>query len=901
MVSTDNVCKIEVYNGTWVNVSTDCNLTEGINYYNISNIITNETQAEEVEVNITYQQPGGAGNYLFVDYVFVNISYLPPFSYSKWNLTNATGVVPDGKNFSREEWVNVSANWSVYDSVVNATVEHNGTGSFVNYTLTPPFTNNWTNYTLDFSNYTQFPLAGNITVYGMHANDSFGQENSTVGTRNFVLWGYADLANVGFVSSYILNWSNATVLCNVTDSNSSSGIPNYNVSFYRNGSYMGWNLTNSSGIARYLYQDLTNITNSTSVDMPFSCNITDQQGIFYYSSGQDNSTSNLTIGDVFKINISGNWSTYNRGDNITIKLLDTSNNTILNVTWYVNTTKYNETTKNLYEGDNDTYTFNINSTDPIGNWTLFANASKTGRKTNITFIFNVTSDLDPTFASPASGTQYLVNGNVGNPTVVIYNARGAPLNYTMNVNMTCSGTTLVMDAVYNSTGGYFYYQNTSFTCTAPSTAGSFSFTASASDSWNNSGEGSVTLSAVTSGGGNPPGGGSSSSGGSPTVNCTCQDWKTLDCGAGNCTGDQVYQTRVCEPASCSEESRCIYNPVCTGEMDFNFTLSSEEVQVVQGETESVILTVANAGDLNLNISFAMDKDCCDVPSLNGVELLSKESNAVSVSIHPKLTQETGVYTLSLNITSKNAENILTKITAVKISVLENPLISEIGFLENQLAELESKIQELVEAGISFIGVLGQKEKIETLIANAYASIEGDDLTGLKANVNDAKTEMQNTFSLVESMRILQLIAEYRWYIIIAVIIIIIVSYLVAEILLPLRRLDKEIRGLSREEKSLVKARVETEKQYFKRVIDEKTFKSVLAEGQGKIMRAKGSLSTKKELRNALIKEKLSPRAFGGWIKRGFRGKKTEKGEKHKRKQYKYKHKKKKPFKIQEQI
>ena len=72
------------------------------------------------------------------------------------------------------------------------------------------------------------------------------------------------------------------------------------------------------------------------------------------------------------------------------------------------------------------------------------------------------------------------------------------------------------------------------------------------------------------------------------------------------------------------------------------------------------------------------------------------------------------------------------------------------------------------------------------------------------------------------------------------------------------RLGREISSLSKQEKSLVKARVETEKQYFKRVIDEKAFRKILVEGQAKILRVRGSLKTKRESRKALLKERLNP-------------------------------------------
>jgi hypothetical protein len=55
--------------------------------------------------------------------------------------------------------------------------------------------------------------------------------------------------------------------------------------------------------------------------------------------------------------------------------------------------------------------------------------------------------------------------------------------------------------------------------------------------------------------------------------------------------------------------------------------------------------------------------------------------------------------------------------------------------------------------------------------------------------------------------------------------------LLPQVALPYYRLGKEIKKLVEEEKSLVASRVEIEKQYFLRKIDEKTFFTLMADKQ----------------------------------------------------------------------
>jgi len=79
--------------------------------------------------------------------------------YDFWNLTNSTGEDVSGQTFNRTNstgdtiYLNVSANWT--KNITYAFLEHNGTGSFVNYTISS-FPSNWTNVTLNLSDVTRF-------------------------------------------------------------------------------------------------------------------------------------------------------------------------------------------------------------------------------------------------------------------------------------------------------------------------------------------------------------------------------------------------------------------------------------------------------------------------------------------------------------------------------------------------------------------------------------------------------------------------------------------------------------------------------------------------------------------------------------------------------------------------
>ncbi|MHA1686747.1 MAG: hypothetical protein ACTSYD_10125 [Candidatus Heimdallarchaeaceae archaeon] len=48
------------------------------------------------------------------------------------------------------------------------------------------------------------------------------------------------------------------------------------------------------------------------------------------------------------------------------------------------------------------------------------------------------------------------------------------------------------------------------------------------------------------------------------TSCSCEDWQDVGCGLGACPPNQMYQTRICNPAGCDVEEQCVDDPSCTG-------------------------------------------------------------------------------------------------------------------------------------------------------------------------------------------------------------------------------------------------------------------------------------------------------------------------------------------------
>ncbi|RLJ03592.1 MAG: hypothetical protein DRP11_00175 [Candidatus Aenigmatarchaeota archaeon] len=124
---------------------------------------------------------------------------------------------------------------------------------------------------------------GHIRIFSNASGDYYVSDEDS---RYLYIFGWAYTHNISISSTYCTYndtvyqcAQNASlhIYCDVRDANTSSGIIDYNVSFYNDGSYIGSALTNASGIAHYFWENSGVGTGSHQLE----CNITDEPGLFY--------------------------------------------------------------------------------------------------------------------------------------------------------------------------------------------------------------------------------------------------------------------------------------------------------------------------------------------------------------------------------------------------------------------------------------------------------------------------------------------------------------------------------------------------------------------------------------------------------------------------------------------
>jgi parallel beta-helix repeat protein len=297
--------------------------------------------------------------------------------------------------------------------------------------------------------------------------------------------------------------------------------------------------------------------------------------------------------------------------------------------------------------------------------------------------------------------------------------------------------------------------------------------------------------------------------------------------------------------------------------DFNFTVQTSEIQIYRGEDGTIVGAVSNTGNANLTLSssIVLNSTCCVVsivPSKFNLNIGGTEI-PFTVSIHVNTsTEPEKEYFFDIKMKSETLE----KSKRIKIIVKENPVISSLQQVSGQVSGIENKIREYKKVGLNIADLEGILNRIKETLSGSQSYINKDDINTLKTNENSVKLSLAQINDQLNKLAFVKTIYENKWNIISGITIGMISSYLIILVFVPYFKLGMEIRKLKFEEASLAKSRVETEKSYFLRKIDEKTFRTILSGKQGQIYKITAERKLKEQARSELLRERINPLYLG---------------------------------------
>ncbi len=277
---------VQVYNysgSSWIDIGslrTDDNGYEVSGEWSISNGLSDLIDANNhvrVRYEMDYSNWWFQDSWLVLDYAPLIAYYRVAPHYVSYGLKNGSIDVSDGSVLTRKDDPIAYALWD--SSLEEALIEHTGTNTAINYTISAPYTDNWTNYTMDLENSNEYSHLGRINFSIWAKSD--GLWNSTP-LKYFYLWSYVTISEISLNPNS--NYPSSSDVCTPYWWNSN------------------WN-----------YRRRINISNTASVSLPkkYSINLTiDTTGSKFKNDGNDirilyyNKTSNKYI-ELDRVSLNG--------------------------------------------------------------------------------------------------------------------------------------------------------------------------------------------------------------------------------------------------------------------------------------------------------------------------------------------------------------------------------------------------------------------------------------------------------------------------------------------------------------------------------------------------------------------------------------------------------------------
>ena len=295
--NSDDYIRISYYNGTgWKQLYNEGPVgSSGFFTRGATFTVDNISGTHWVRCSIGYRTSSDidecidTGSYYDNDDINFTVVEVPEYApgYNVWNISYLGINLSVGDIIYRDNLYQAFAFWNFTSGINSSFFEHSGDGGLKNYSVLPK--NSWTNYTIDTSNTNEFKNVGRIN-FSFYAED-IGLWNKT--SQYYLdLFGYSKIFDSIIEPTTIYPGNYTRMGCKIVDNFTMSPIQNYNVSFYNSTHYLGSNFTQSSGWAYYNFRDYSlgfeNIT----------CNIIDQDNIFYTVSNENESVEVLRVVDV---------------------------------------------------------------------------------------------------------------------------------------------------------------------------------------------------------------------------------------------------------------------------------------------------------------------------------------------------------------------------------------------------------------------------------------------------------------------------------------------------------------------------------------------------------------------------------------------------------------------------
>ncbi|MFB6216085.1 MAG: hypothetical protein ABEJ72_03840, partial [Candidatus Aenigmatarchaeota archaeon] len=288
--------------------------------------------------------------------------------------------------------------------------------------------------------------------------------------------------------------------------------------------------------------------------------------------------------------------------------------------------------------------------------------------------------------------------------------------------------------------------------------------------------------------------------------------------------------------------------------EFRVELESP-VLVPRGEDITTYVDLVNRGDVDLTITSRAKSGCCNLSfRTKNITIGAGARKSIPLKVAVPLYTEPKNYTSFLTFKTSGVE----RERILEIQVSEHLLTTKLKKVNQSIPQLEEEIRELEEAGMDVSGLRSKLNNLREMVQESQNAIQKNKMDKFKSRVRKAETLKNDIQGKITSLQFQQFIMKNRWSILGVILATLVGSYLITQLLVPWMRLKNKINNLEEKKRDSVQTRKNAEKQYFRREIDEQTFRDIMTTEQDKILNLRGRINDKQQSLDALFSRVLSP-------------------------------------------
>ncbi len=287
--------------------------------------------------------------------------------------------------------------------------------------------------------------------------------------------------------------------------------------------------------------------------------------------------------------------------------------------------------------------------------------------------------------------------------------------------------------------------------------------------------------------------------------------------------------------------------------EFHLKLLEDTVEVQQGKNASVAIILSNPNPIEMVLlgSVKIDKSAkginVSLPMI--VHLMPKEEKTILMGIEVPLYIPSGEYVVVITYTYQN----VSKSQPIRIKVVENDEIKKLEALISQYHKLLHYLEGINQTG----RFQGELNEIEKLIEKAHSEcILENDEECLKGVNEDIAEKIDSIESRIFMAKLRLFLYEYKKALIYGLIGAVCLLILLELYILPLISISKRLNKANQKLNTLIETRRNIQKQYFRREIDEPTFRTMVSEIQEKVLKERAEIKQLEKYRQLLLHGKI---------------------------------------------